>query len=198
MKTAISLNAAQQLMVEHNLSVVRRTVLRTIDINEGVCGMGYEDLYQEGCVALCHAAATYNAQAGAQFSTYAETVIRNHLLDHCRTLQAKRRTAQVISLDDRREDAAPMEYLASYDDTDRQIDRLYLTQLLEHGRRTFSGVAKLGIEAMELKVKGYSGADIAELYGVDQRHVGAWISRAAQKLKKDAARIETGSARRAA
>lgn len=61
------------------MSVVRRTIRRSIDTNEGVCGMGYEDLYQEGCVALCHAAATYNARAGAQFSTYAETVIRNRL-----------------------------------------------------------------------------------------------------------------------
>lgn len=187
MKTAISLTTTQQLMVEQNLSVVRRTIRRSIDTNESVCGMGYEDLYQEGCIALCHAAATYNAWAGAQFSTYAETVIRNYLLDHCRTLRAKRRNAQVISLDERREDAMSMEHLASYDDTERQMDRLYLAHLLEHGRRTFRGVAKLGIEAMELKVKGYSGADIAALYGVDQRQIGAWISRAAKKLKKDAA-----------
>ena len=173
-------------MVKQNLSVVRRTIRRSIDTNESVCGMGFEDLYQEGCVALCHAA-SYNPQAGAQFSTYVETVIRNHLLDYCRTLQAKRRYGQVISLDDRREDSASREHLMSYDDRDRQINRLCLTQLLEHGRHSYSGVAKLGIEAMELKVKGYSGADIAELYGVEQRQVGAWISRAAQKLRKDAA-----------
>lgn len=187
MKTAISLTRTQQLMVEQNLSVVLRTIRRSIGTNEGVCGMGREDLYQEGCVALCHAAASYNPQAGAQFSTYAETVIHNHLLDYCRTLQAKRRYGQVISLDDCREDSTSRERLAAYDDRDRQENRLCLAQLLEHGRRSYSGVAKLGIEAMELKVKGYSGADIAKLYGVDQRQVGAWISRAAQKLKKDAA-----------
>lgn len=93
----------------------------------------------------------------------------------------------MISLDECREDLASKERLAAYDDRDKQVNRLCLAQLLEHGRRSYSGVAKLGIEAMELKVKGYSGADIAEMYGVEQRQVGAWISRAAQKLRRDAA-----------
>lgn len=48
------------------------------------------------------------------------------------------------------------------------------------------GVARLGIEALELKVKGYSGADIAQLYQTKPNHIGAWISRAAEKLRKDA------------
>ena len=32
---------------------------------------------------------------------------------------------------------------------------------------------------------GYSGADIAKLYGTKATHVGAWISRAAAKLRED-------------
>ena len=43
----------------------------------------------------------------------------------------------------------------------------------------------MGIEALELKVKGFSGAEIAELWGVEQNHVGAWISRAKSKLLKN-------------
>ena len=56
--------------------------------------------------------------------------------------------------------------------------------MLEYGKRTYNGVARLGVEALELKIAGYSGTDIAELYGVKPNHVGAWIARAAQKLKK--------------
>ena len=48
-------------------------------------------------------------------------------------------------------------------------------------------MAQLGIEALELKIRGYSGADIARLYHTEPNHVGAWISRAKAKLKKDAA-----------
>ena len=38
---------------------------------------------------------------------------------------------------------------------------------------------------MEWKVKGLSGADFARLYGAKPYQVGAWISRAAQKIRKD-------------
>ena len=69
---------------------------------------------------------------------------------------------------------------------------LFVEQVLEYGKRTYSGVAKLGVEALELKIAGYSGTDIAKLYGVQPNHVGAWISRAAQKLKKDVLLVENG------
>ena len=70
---------------------------------------------------------------------------------------------------------------------------LYVEQVLEYGKRMYSGVARLGVEALELKIAGYSGTDIAKLYGVQPNHVGAWISRAAQKLKKDLFLVENGS-----
>ncbi len=115
-------------------------------------------------------------------------------MDHCRTLLAKRRNAPVISLDGYSEDGTTRERLISYDDTDRQMDRLCISQLLEYGRNTYSGTARLGIEAMELKIRGYTGTDIARLYGVQPNLVGAWISRATEKLKKDAALTEGGAA----
>ena len=59
--------------------------------------------------------------------------------------------------------------------------------LLDRCKKAYSGVARLGIEALEWKINGYSSADIARLYGVKPNHVGAWISRAAKKLRKDAA-----------
>jgi len=194
MKKYVPLTAGQQAMVEENMQLVHWTIRRYINVDECVCGMGYEDLYQEGCEALCRAAMSYDAHAGAQFPTYAGTVIRNHLLDHCRTLQAKRRNAPAVSLDDCGEDGITRERLISCDDTDRQIDMLCLAQLLEYGRNTYCGTARLGIEAMELKIKGYTGTDIARLYGVKPNLVGAWISRATEKLKKDAALISEGGA----
>lgn len=194
MKKYVPLTASQQALVEENMQLVHWTLRRSIDVNENVCGMGYDDLFQEGCEALCHAAASYDAHAGVQFPTYAGTVIRNHLLDHCRALQAKRRNGLVISLDDCEENGQSKERLISYDDTDWQMDKLCLAQLLEHGRRTYSGAARLGIEAMELKISGYTGADIAQLYGVKPNLVGAWISRAVEKLRKDATLISEGGA----
>ena len=72
------------------------------------------------------------------------------------------------------------------DDSEQWVSAIYVAQLLEHGKRHYSGVAKLGVEALELKIKGYSGADIARLYHTKPNHVGAWIARAAEKFRQDA------------
>ena len=55
-------------------------------------------------------------------------------------------------------------------------------KLLESVKPEYSGITLLGIEALELKVKGYTGAEIARMWGVEQNLLGAWISRAKSKL----------------
>lgn len=37
---------------------------------------------------------------------------------------------------------------------------LFVEQVLEYGKRTYTSVAKLGVEALELKIAGYSGTDM--------------------------------------
>ena len=83
MKYDFILNSEQQALVEQNMELVSRMLSRHIRTNEGVYGLGRDDLSQEGALALGRAAATYNGTS-AQFSTYAAAVIRNHLLDCCK------------------------------------------------------------------------------------------------------------------
>lgn len=45
------------------------------------------------------------------------------------------------------------------DKTDSLIDQIDTAALLAHCKKEYSGVAQLGIEALELKIKGYSGAN---------------------------------------
>ncbi len=189
MKKELSLTCEQQALVESHLSYVHWTIRHYIHANEGVCGLGYDDLYQEGCVALCYAAASYDCGEKAQFHSYAVHVIRNHLLDYCRHIQAQQKNAPTISLEEQ-EAKHPISA-----DLDRDnVDRFLARHLLNYGKRTYSGVARLGVEALELKAAGYSGVDIAKFYGVQPNHVGAWISRAIQKLKKDYFLVENGGA----
>lgn len=171
------MNRRDQLIEDH-LNCVRWTINRFISVNDSVCGLEYDDLYQEGCIALWRAAETFDEQQGAQFHSYAISVIRNHLLDYCRHIQS--RAIPMVSLENW--DVEMTRSGAVVWDGDNS---LFVEQVLDYGKRTYSGVARLGVEALELKIAGYSGADIAELYGVQPNHVGAWISRAAKKLKKD-------------
>lgn len=189
MKSQQLLSAAQQALAEDSLPLVHWVIHQYISTNESICGLGYEDLYQEGSLALCRAAATYDAK-DVQFKTYAVTVIRNHLIDYCRRITAQRKNTLSVSIDVPSGEGQPpaaQHPALSVDTTDECISRLYVSQLLTHGKRSYRGVARLGVEALELKIKGYSGADIARLYHTQPNHVGAWISRAADKLRKDAA-----------
>ena len=90
MKYDFVLTSEQQALVEQNMELISRIISRHIRTNEGVCGLGYDDLSQEGALALCRAAATYNGTS-AQFSTYASAVIRNHLLDCCKAANTQQK-----------------------------------------------------------------------------------------------------------
>lgn len=82
------MNRQDHLMEEH-LNCVHWVIHSFIHVSPGVCGLEYDDLYQEGCIALWRAAETYDEQLGAQFHSYAISVIRNHLVDYCRKIQGR-------------------------------------------------------------------------------------------------------------
>ena len=75
----------QQILVENHLSIVHWTIRESIYVNKAIYGFEYDDLYQEGCILLCHAAATYDSSL-AKFSTYAKKVVRNGLITYCRQI----------------------------------------------------------------------------------------------------------------
>lgn len=95
-RSSIVLTAEQQLLVENSLEFVHWTIAKLIP--KSSCHMEYDDLFQEGCVALCHAAASYHGSTS--FKTYAITVIRNHLIDCCRKQTSWRKYISEQSLDD--------------------------------------------------------------------------------------------------
>ena len=187
MKFDFVLSREQQVLAESNLLLIDKVISWYIHTNEGVCGLDRDDLYQEGAAALCKAAATYDGTS-AQFSTYATAVIRNHLLNHCKAVNAGQRNLPAVSLDDCGSDDGrppPCPEPSVPDGVDELLGQTDATALLADCKRRYTGVARLGVEALEWKVKGLTGADIARLYSAKPNEVGAWISRAAQKIRKD-------------
>ena len=73
--------------------------------------MEYGDLFQEGCLWLCKAAATYKNDGRAQFSTYAKTVVKNGLLSYCRTISNRRKRFSRLIIGEHGELAADGEAL---------------------------------------------------------------------------------------
>lgn len=124
----------------------------------------------------------YRKEMGA-FPAYARTVIRNYLLDRCREIQSARKNLPLLSLDAFAEMGAP-EPVSPFH-TEDLISDVSSDALLSHFRNRYHGTARLGIEAMELRVRGYSCADIAKLYQKKPNYIGACISRAAEKLRRE-------------
>lgn len=189
MKYDFVLTTEQQALVESHLIVIDKAINLFINTDETVCGLGRSDLYQEGAVALCKAAATYDGKS-AKFDTYAITVIRNHLYNCCKAVNTRQRVLPSVSLDvDDPDEDGPPPYREPFtpDGVDELIGRMDAANLLADCKRRYTGVARLGVEALELKVKGVSGADIARMYHTTPNNVGAWISRAAQKIRIDIA-----------
>ena len=182
----ISLNNQQQRMVEENLGVVKLAIHKSIIVNDNIYGFEYDDLLQEGYVWLCKAALSFDETKDIKFATYAEKVVTNGLRTYCRIMCGKqKRQIYLPSRSDPDEDESSFELLVADDMLDKLFEEQDVFTLLQKCKQQYTGTARLGIEAIEWKVKGLSGAEIAKMYNVKPNLVGAWISRAAQRLKQN-------------
>lgn len=181
------LNKIQQELVEQNLAVVHWVINDHIHVNPTICGLEYNDLFQEGCLYLCKAAVDYEDDGRAQFVTYAKKVIRNGLLSYCRRACRQKSLCGRLMIGEHGELTAGGKVLTPQ--MDEFISKTSLVEtlsLLDACKKDYDGVSRLGIEALSLKIQGMRVSDIAELYHVPPSHVGAWISRASSKLRSSA------------
>ena len=166
----------QQKLVEENLDLPDILLRTKIHPNETIRGMEFEELYQCGCLALCRAAATYDHST--QFRTYASRVVYNAMIDQCR--MAQKHYGNTLNYDAavggvENSHSIFLQDSGTVDDT---VLAGELTKLLHEAKQTYKGAVLKGIEAIELQLKGYSGAEIARMYGVKNNNVTSWISKA--------------------
>ncbi len=174
------------ILTEQHLHIVKDILTYHIRSNPSIPGMEPDDLYQEGCICLYRAALTYNSQK-ALFSTYAKKVVYRGLIDYCRKQQREySHTAQVQVLED---GSLLLDHGPAYglDDVQARCSTLEVLDLMERSAVRYQGITKLGIEALAMKIQGVGITEIASVYQVAPSHVGAWISRAIHKLRKDPA-----------
>ncbi len=178
-----ALTEYQQKLVEENLDVVKQVLRQRIKIRGSVL-LTYEDFYQVGCEALCRAAGAYRPDLG-EFAPLAATSVYNAAIDHIRKqkLEASLR-ANPPPVDD--DDDGDGDLLFSNEENTEQevIDR-HMIELISGYCDKYTGVTRLGVEAIRLKTLGYSNGDIAESYGTTANNVRAWITKARVRLRMD-------------
>lgn len=167
----------EKQMVEDHLYLIPKMIFSTIRLNEAVQGLGFDDLYQEGCVALCRAAHTYTGQVA--FSTYAGTVIRNQLISCCRSAAIRNRHESPPE----DWDAWQASLKALPDRADSSFEEAI--QFLLQAKEGRTQPERQGIEALCRKIAGYSCAEIGQALGISRDLVNKQMSCARKKLKCD-------------
>ena len=172
------LNKEQQDIVQNNLHIIRMVINKCININKNTFGMEYDDIFQVGTIGLCKAVITYFSNKDTSFETYAFCIIRNEIYNHLNSINRKNiycDTELIEKVDIQSTSITPEEAL----------DEKIALEALRRSKERYSGVTLKGIEALELKLKGYSGTDIAKMYKVKPNYIAACISRAIKYLRKD-------------
>lgn len=61
------LTQEQRELVEENLTVIDSVIKSCVHVNNNICGMEYDDLYQIGAIGLCKAQAAINSPSKLLF-----------------------------------------------------------------------------------------------------------------------------------
>ncbi len=184
---ARKLNEQQRDLVLAHLSVAEWFIYYNYQANPAIPGFTREDLEQVGYLALCKAALFFDGRT--KFETYAKSVLRTTLADYCRDVLPEELT---VSLDETV--AADGEGRCRYEQlpdprSDSFAKHLENWDVLDRCEKAYSGVYKKGVEAIRLHLSGYTGVEIAQMYGREPNQVQAWMSKARKKMKSDPAVI---------
>lgn len=163
----------KQLVIDH-LHIAKSLAARRASCT----GLSYEDLYQECCRMLCVAAQHYDGHT-ATFATYAQTVLRNGLFTYC--TKAAKVAGNEILVDD---ESFKTFHIADGYSVDA-IHRLEFRDLFHKTQQRYSGTAYWGVCALFLEAEGYSFQEISQMLHIRSNLLGAMISRAKHKLRKD-------------
>ena len=145
MKQNVVFTSDMDELVERFLPLIRWTIHSYIRCREDVVGLSYDDLVQEGCIALCGAVSSYRPDKGG-LQTYAVTVVRNRLIVYCRDVMAKENQLPTISFDSLAEKGCKVIIFVEYvpvTEESRELaptdtEREYLQRRIEQLRETHS------------------------------------------------------------
>lgn len=170
-------------LVEAHMALVETVIQRHITVRPEIPGMEHDDLFQVGSLALCRAAQRYDGRC--RFSTFAYVVVKNALLDHCRSIMGKSGRTIALEQSDDEDGGCLLDRIAGPQSVPDTVEARNLLQTLSKAGKQYRGVARKGVQALEMQVYGYTTQEIAAMYGVRSNVVAAWVSRARAMLKKE-------------
>lgn len=175
MNIVLSLTEEQRVKVEENMGLVGKVIGDCVHTLESGCIHTYDDLLQIGCIGLCKAAQTYRSDNKGTFSTYAYCLIHNEI---CTQLEYATRCGR-----EQATDPAELPCGGQQDSLEERDACRELMGLLNLAEATATGSAAKGIQAIRMRIDGYSCKEIGELLGAPANHVTAWVSKARNHIR---------------
>lgn len=180
----LRLSEQEERMFMENEKLIHKNIHCYIE-SAGEYGINsYEDLVQVGRIGLCKAIKTYDKEK-AKFSSYAMTVIKNTILSELKSKKNRNRERT-----DYFEDLNEKETVEQSYELKINLDAQDAYMVVKNCGTNYGGIAEKGVNAIIMMSQGYSCKEIGEVYNVDSKTITAWISRARQKLRKEAAVLE--------
>ena len=171
----LSLTEEQRVKVEENMGLVGRVIGDCVHTLDKGCIYDYDDLFQIGCLGLCKAAQTDQPGHKSAFSTYAYCLIRNEI--YTQLEYATRRGREQAT------DPKELPCAALDEDLETRESCRELLGLLDQAEATATGTTAKGIQAIRMRIDGYSSKEIGELLGAPANHVTAWVSKARNHIR---------------
>ena len=171
----LSLTEEQRVKVEANMGLVGKVIGDCVHTLDKGCIYDYDDLFQIGCIGLCKAAQTDQAGHKGAFSTYAYCLIRSEI--YTQLEYATRRGREQAT------DPKELCCTALDEDLETRESCRELMGLLERAEATATGTTAKGIQAIRMRIDGYSSKEIGEMLGAPANHVTAWISKARSHIR---------------
>lgn len=171
----LSLTEEQRVKAEENMGLVGKVIGDCVHTLDKGCIYDYDDLFQIGCIGLCKAAQTDQGGHKGAFSTYAYCLIRNEI--YTQLEYATRRGREQAT------DPKELPCAALDEDLETKESCRELMGLLERAEATATGTTAKGIQAIRMRIDGYSSKEIGELLGAPANHVTAWVSKARNHIR---------------
>lgn len=171
----LSLTEEQRVKVEENMGLVGKVIRDCVHTLDKGRIYNYDDLFQIGCIGLCKAAQTDQSGHEGAFSTYAYCLIRNEIYTQ---LEYATRRGREQATDPKELPCTTLDENLETRESCRE-----LMGLLERAEATATGTTAKGIQAIRMRIDGYSSKEIGELLGVPTNHVTAWVSKARKHIR---------------
>ena len=178
----------EKSLIEENMKAIE---IRTKQLVKkyGIPTREYEEYLQVACLVICNKIHKYDERKS--FSTFVDAVLENAFIDMYRVDKSNK--IDLISLDEScvQGGSGNELSLADFLATDNNTENEALTCITDENIKSCIKNAKAkctsqttvrGFDALELKLEGYSGVEIARMFNVPSNSVRSWISRAKKIL----------------